>query len=140
MNLFFERVSFNYVDVVSVFAIPMVIAIFALAFPLLFQTASRIDDKYNSTLLIKVFRKDWICKCFIYTLLSLLWIMGIAIAKAKVNRLWRSHKCSYWQLCIDIIACINRCSCCDDNMFNVADVCLLYAKAIVWKTKKAISQ
>lgn len=63
-----EQILSNYADVISEFAIPMVIAIFALAFPLLFQTASRIDDKYDSTLLIKVFRKDWICKWFIYTL------------------------------------------------------------------------
>lgn len=67
-----EQILSNYADVISEFAIPMVIAIFALAFPLLFQTASRIDDKYNSTLLIKVFRKDWICKWFIYTLLGAL--------------------------------------------------------------------
>lgn len=52
IKTFFERQLFNYADVISEFAIPMVIAIFALAFPLLFQTASRIDDKYNSTLLI----------------------------------------------------------------------------------------
>ena len=67
-----EQILSNYADVISSFAIPMVIAIFALAFPLLFQTASRIDDKYNSTLLIKVFRKDCICKWFIYTLLGAL--------------------------------------------------------------------
>lgn len=67
-----EQILSNYANVISSFAIPMVIAIFALAFPLLFQTASRIDDKYNSTLLIKVFRKDCICKWFIYTLLGAL--------------------------------------------------------------------
>lgn len=72
-----ERIFINYADVISSFAIPMVIAIFALAFPLLFQTASRIDDKYNSTLLIKVFRKDWICKWFIYTLLGALICCGL---------------------------------------------------------------
>ena len=72
-----ERILANYADVISSFAIPMVIAIFALAFPLLFQTASRIDDKYNSTLLIKVFRKDWICKCFISTLLGALICCGL---------------------------------------------------------------
>ena len=74
-----ERILVNYADVISSFAIPMVIAIFALAFPLLFQTASRIDDKYNSTLLIKVFRKDWICKWFIYTLLGALICCGLWI-------------------------------------------------------------
>ena len=42
----------------------MIIAIFAFAFPLLIQTISRIDDKYNSTKLIETFRKDWICRWF----------------------------------------------------------------------------
>ena len=76
------RLLANYADIISEFAIPMVIAIFALAFPLLFQTASRIDDKYNSTLLIKVFHKDCICKWFIYSLLSalfccVLWVLQL---------------------------------------------------------------
>lgn len=74
-----KQILSNYADVISEFAIPMVIAIFALAFPLLFQTASRIDDKYNSTLLIKVFRKDRICKWFIYTLLGALICCGLWI-------------------------------------------------------------
>lgn len=73
------RLLANYANIISEFATPMVIAIFALAFPLLFQTASRIDDKYNSTLLIKVFRKDWICKWFIYTLWSALICCGLWI-------------------------------------------------------------
>ena len=77
--MFFEQISSEYADAISAFAIPMIIAIFALAFPLLFQTASRIDDKYNSTLLIKVFRKDWICKWFIYTLLGALICCGLWI-------------------------------------------------------------
>lgn len=82
MQSFFERLSSNYVDIVSTFAIPMIIGIFALAFPLLFQTASRIDDKYNSTLLIKVFRKDCICRWFITSLLSaiiccVLWVLQL---------------------------------------------------------------
>lgn len=76
-----ERILINYADVISSFAIPMVIAIFALAFPLLFQTASRIDDKYNSTLLIKVFRKDNICKWFIYTLLGALICCGLWVVQ-----------------------------------------------------------
>ena len=77
-----ERFLIIYVNVINEFAIPMVIAIFAFAFPLLFQTASRIDDKYNSTLLIKVFRKDWICRCFIGSLLvalvcCLVWVLQL---------------------------------------------------------------
>lgn len=77
--MFFEQISSEYADAISAFAIPMIIAIFALAFPLLFQTASRIDDKYNSTLLIKVFRKDWICKWFVYTLWGALICCGLWI-------------------------------------------------------------
>ena len=76
-----EQILINYADVISSFAIPMVIAIFALAFPLLFQTASRIDDKYNSTLLVKVFRKDNICKWFIYTLLGALICCGLWVVQ-----------------------------------------------------------
>lgn len=63
-----EKIYANYPDIVSVFMIPLVISIFALSFPLLFQTASRIDDKYNSTLLIEVFKRDRICKWFLCTL------------------------------------------------------------------------
>jgi len=74
-----KQISSEYADVISEFAIPMVIVIFVLAFPLLFQTASRIDDKYDSTLLIKVFRKDRICKWFIYTLLGALISCGLWI-------------------------------------------------------------
>ena len=77
IQMFFEQISSEYADVISSFALPMVIAIFALAFPLLFQTASRIDDKYNSTLLIKVFREDWICKWFIYALFGALICCGL---------------------------------------------------------------
>lgn len=82
MSHFFERISSTYADMIGSFSIPMVIAIFALAFPLLFQTASRIDDKYNSTLLIKVFRKDWICRCFIGSLFAaliccLIWVLQL---------------------------------------------------------------
>ena len=50
--------EFGKTGVIADFILPMVIAIFAFAFPLLLQVASRIDDKYKSTLLVKVFRKD----------------------------------------------------------------------------------
>lgn len=71
MNLliFFDRILEDYADVISAFCIPMIIGIFAFSLPLLLQTAGRIDDKYNSTLLIKVFCKDWICISFIVTLI-----------------------------------------------------------------------
>lgn len=79
---FFTTLSADYSDIISSFSLPMIIGIFAFALPLLLQTAGRIDDKYNSTLLIKVFCKDWICKCFLGTLIVslisiLLWILQL---------------------------------------------------------------
>ena len=60
----------NYSNIINDALIPMIIAIFAFAFPLLIQTISRIDDKYNSTKLIETFRKDWICRWFLWILVS----------------------------------------------------------------------
>ena len=55
----------NYPDIISYAFIPMIIAIFALGFPLLIQTITRIDDKYSSTKLIEVFRQKTITNIFI---------------------------------------------------------------------------
>lgn len=79
---FFERIIEDYSDIIAAFSIPMVIAILAFALPLLLQTAARVDDKYDSTLLIKVFRRDWICKWFLFSLLAslvfcLFWILQL---------------------------------------------------------------
>ena len=79
---YFDRIIENYSDIIAVFSIPMVIAILAFALPLLLQTAARVDDKYDSTLLIKVFRRDRICKWFLISLLAslvscLFWILQL---------------------------------------------------------------
>lgn len=65
-----KNILLDYPDIISVALIPMIIAIFALGFPLLIQTISRIDDKYDSTKLIETFRKDWICIWFLWILVS----------------------------------------------------------------------
>lgn len=65
-----KNILSDYPDIVSVALIPMIIAIFALGFPLLIQTISRIDDKYHSTKLIKTFINETITKWFLGTLLS----------------------------------------------------------------------
>lgn len=72
----------NYPDIISSALIPMIIAIFALAFPLLIQTISRIDDKYNSTKLIELFKNECISKWYIGTLFSaiaayILWLLQL---------------------------------------------------------------
>ncbi len=77
MNIFSD-----YPDIITTALIPMIIAVFALAFPLLIQTITRIDDKYKSTVLIKTFRKDWICQYFLIVLFCaiasyILWFLQI---------------------------------------------------------------
>jgi hypothetical protein len=72
----------NYPDIIATALIPMIIAVFALGFPLLIQTITRIDDKYKSTILIKTFRKDWICQYFLIFLFCaiasyILWFLQI---------------------------------------------------------------
>jgi hypothetical protein len=60
----------DYPDIVSVVLIPMIIAVFVFAFPLLLQTITRIDDKYGSTKLIESFRKDPICQWYLILLIT----------------------------------------------------------------------
>lgn len=78
MNYFFDNIE----NVVLYFCIPILIGIFTFATPLILQTVSRVDDKYDSTLLAKLFLKDRICKCFIITLgisfvAIIIWILQI---------------------------------------------------------------
>lgn len=72
----------TYPAIVSTFIIPIIIAIFAFAFPLLLQTISRIDDKYHSTKLIHTFRQDWVCIGFVLAMANaliatIIWILQI---------------------------------------------------------------
>ena len=72
----------NYPTFIGTFIIPVIIAIFAFAFPLLLQTISRIDDKYHSTKLIHTFREDWICLGFVFAMANaliatIIWILQI---------------------------------------------------------------
>lgn len=72
----------NYPDIIRNALIPTIIAIFALGFPLLIQTITRIDDKYNSTKLIEVFRQETITNIFIWSLILsicfyIIWLLQI---------------------------------------------------------------
>lgn len=72
----------NYPDIVNEALFPMIISIFVIALPLLLQTISRVDDKYNSTKLIDAFKKDWICYSYIAVILAaiiayIVWILQI---------------------------------------------------------------
>ena len=77
MNIFAD-----YPDIIRNALIPTIIAIFALGFPLLIQTITRIDDKYNSTKLIEVFRQETITNIFIWSLILsicfyIIWLLQI---------------------------------------------------------------
>lgn len=72
----------NYPDIISGAFFPMIIAVFAIALPLLLQTISRVDDKYNSTKLIETFKRDPICYGYIIVLIAaiisyVMWILQI---------------------------------------------------------------
>ena len=72
----------DYNSIVEKGCIPLIIAIFAIGLPILLQTASRIDDKYSSTILLRRFYKEKITKLFIainiFSLLSILiWFSNI---------------------------------------------------------------
>ncbi|WP_319480978.1 hypothetical protein [uncultured Draconibacterium sp.] len=76
----------NYIEIVSGACIPLIIALTAIAFPLLLQTVSRIDDKYSSTNLVKVFYKDKICKSYLLSLVVS--IIAIPIWFFAPPRIW----------------------------------------------------
>ncbi len=59
--------NIDYNSIVEKGCIPLIIAILALGLPVLLQTASRIDDKYNSTRLLRAFYKEKITRIFIAT-------------------------------------------------------------------------
>lgn len=59
--------NIDYNTIVDKVCIPLIIAILALGLPVLLQTASRIDDKYNSTRLLRAFYKERITRFFIAT-------------------------------------------------------------------------
>lgn len=68
--------NINYTSLVEIACIPLIIAVFALAFPILLQTASKIDEKYKSTRLIETFFKERVSIAFILSIvLSLISIM-----------------------------------------------------------------
>lgn len=68
--------NIDYNSIVEKGCIPLIIAILALGLPVLLQTASRIDDKYNSTRLLRAFYKERITRIFIATnIISLITII-----------------------------------------------------------------
>ena len=83
-------------EVVSVFCIPTIIGIFTFATPLILQTISRVDDKYESTLLSKLFIKDWICKTYICV-----WVTALISIIFWIFRLPRLVDCGRLNVWID---------------------------------------
>lgn len=61
---YFTNLLTDYPDIIGTASIPMIIAILAIAIPLLIQTIGRIDDKFNSTNLVTTFRNEAIYIAF----------------------------------------------------------------------------
>lgn len=59
--------NIDYNSIVEKGCIPLIIAVLAIGLPVLLQTANRIDDKYNSTRLLRAFYKEKITRIFIAT-------------------------------------------------------------------------
>ena len=101
----------NIEEVVSVFCILTIIGIFTFATPLILQTISRIDDKYESTLLAKLFVKDWVCRTFIGIGIGsfvslLLWMLNLPrVVDWGVLNVWIDNSASLILL-ISVIALI----------------------------------
>lgn len=74
----------DYEIFVKTVCIPVIIAVFAIAFPLLLQTVSRIDEKYHSTRLMNIFYKEQISRLFITALIASL--ISIVIWYLKIPR------------------------------------------------------
>lgn len=101
----------NIGEIVSEFCIPTIIGIFTFATPLILQTISRIDDKYESTLLAKLFVKDWVCRVFIGFAIGsfaslLLWMLNLPrVVDWGVLNAWIDNSASLILL-ISVIALI----------------------------------
>ena len=101
----------NIGEIVSEFCIPTIIGIFTFATPLILQTISRIDDKYESTLLAKLFVKDWVCRVFIGFAIGsfaslLLWMLYLPrVVDWGVLNVWIDNSASLILL-ISVIALI----------------------------------
>lgn len=106
----------NNIDaIVSDFCVPTIIGIFTIATPLILQTISRVDDKYDSTLLAGLFVKDKICKYFVclgFVLLAsiLLWILQLPrkVDFGELNLLVE-HSASLLLLLVTIIIILMSC-------------------------------
>ena len=101
----------NIGEIVSEFCIPTIIGIFTFATPLILQTISRIDDKYESTLLAKLFVKDWVCRVFIGFAIGsfaslLLWMLNLPrVVDWGILNVWVDNSASLILL-ISVIALI----------------------------------
>lgn len=105
----------NIGEIVSEFCIPTIIGIFTFATPLILQTISRIDDKYESTLLARLFMKDWICRVFIGVGISsfifvLLWILKLPrVVDWGVLNIWIDNSASLILLLITVAWIVMTC-------------------------------
>lgn len=81
-------------EAVKNFCLPIIIGIFAFATPLILQTISRVDDKYDSTLLARLFVRDLFCKVFIVAMI--LSFFSVFIWMLQIPRLVDCGSLNVW--------------------------------------------
>ncbi len=83
----------NYSDMISIICIPLIISILAFVFPLLIQAIERIDSKYSSSHLVKMFWRDPRCLFFkLILIISLFVVVFYAFAHfCRMSRDWAQH-------------------------------------------------
>lgn len=149
MDYISRLITTEYPAVVSAFAFPVLIAVFAFALPLLLQVISRLDDKYRSTLIVKVFRMGRACRIFITNLIASLVLALIYVAQfprcidmGKVPNAFTEHSALFLFIISVILLIING--------FRIVNwVCVFYIpdslskvvinRYLVLKTSKALS-
>ena len=57
-------------DIIRDIAIPVIIGILSLMTPILLEALSRIDNKYNSVILVTAFKRELLYKLYVFTLLA----------------------------------------------------------------------
>lgn len=100
-------------DIIRDIAIPLIIGILSLMTPVLLEALSRIDNKYNSVVLVKAFKQEPIFRLFVIALIAsiisiVLWCLNLPrIIDVPVMNNFIDNSASYLLLGATIILVIS---------------------------------
>lgn len=75
----------KYPDIFIYVCIPIIVGILTIALPLLIQIVNRLDDKYGSSTITKIFNRSCQYKLFIYTLIVSIGLIFLFILHLNVS-------------------------------------------------------